>query len=183
MLAFYLSVIETPGDRSFFSEIYTAYRLPMLRYAALLLGDEGDAEDVVHDVFLAVVKTGVNRLRGIASDDERRAYLLVAVRNRCRTFLRKKPSGRLILSPEADRYAEGRQDADAQNEEATVELIADAIRSLGETYADVLFYALVQDMPARAIASLLGLTPATVRKRISRGKDLLRKKLEGETQE
>lgn len=183
MLSFYLSIIKTQEDRSFFSMIYTAYRQPLFKYAAKLLGDAMWAEDVVHDVFLSVIKSGVERLRSIQDASERMAYLCAAVRNQCKSFLLKKKDSNLIFTQEINRYLERSYVAQTEPYEEDVQVIVDAIRSLGETYSDVLYYALVYDMSAAAISELLGLSQATVRKRISRGKEMLRVKLKGEYKE
>ena len=44
-------------------------------------------------------------------------------------------------------------------------------------YADALYYALVLEMSSAEIARLLGIQPAAARKRVSRGRQLLRKRL------
>ena len=65
----------------------------------------------------------------------------------------------------------------ATEEESAYRFLVEVIRSMKPEYADALYYFLVQEMSTPEIASLLGLNPATVRKRISRGRKLLKQQL------
>ena len=95
------------------------------------------------------------------------------MRNRCNSILRKKLDTQ-IPDPEPDETESGNETTAQQAEYA---FLVQTIRALPPAYADVLYFALVQEMPAAKIAKLLGLTPAAVRKRISRGREMLQKEL------
>ena len=176
MLNFYLSLIETEEDKTLFAKIYEENRQNMVKYAVHLVKDEGNAEDIVHEVFLFVVKSGVDKIRGVEKEGNLWAYLSAAVRNQSYTFLKKQNEVEL-LEPEVNEYIGSMYACDRMSQESDYEYLVETIRGLKPTYADVLYFALVQEMPSDKIAKLLGLTPAAVRKRISRGKDLLQEKL------
>ena len=51
MLALYMSFIDDESHRRLFEKIYIEYRDPMFFMARSVLGNDSDAEDIVHDVF------------------------------------------------------------------------------------------------------------------------------------
>ena len=176
MLYFFLSLIETQEDKTLFAEIYETYRQNMFKYALSLLKDEGNAEDIVQEVFLFIIKTGIDKIRNIEQEGNLWAYLSAAVRNRSYAFLRKQ-DGIQIIDSDLSEFIGGVH-ADEENDGgAGYHYVVDTIRQLPPAYADVLYYAFVQEMPSDKIAKLLDLKPATVRKRISRGKEILKEKL------
>ena len=68
------------GNSDALCSIYEKYRDDLLRLAAALLNNTGDAEDVVHDVFINFVRTAKNfRLTGSL-----KGYLSTCVANRAR---------------------------------------------------------------------------------------------------
>jgi RNA polymerase sigma-70 factor (ECF subfamily) len=76
------------GDIGAFDALYDRYETPLFGYLRALVGDRRDAEELLHDAFLAALKTGA------ASFDEGgfRAYLYRAARNLA--FNRKRATGR-----------------------------------------------------------------------------------------
>ena len=52
----YLQMIESEEDKSKFIQIYTKYRNLMFHVARQILGNDSDAEDAVHEAFLASLK-------------------------------------------------------------------------------------------------------------------------------
>lgn len=65
MLALYMSFIDDESQRRLFEEIYLNYRKQMLLVARSVLGNDTDAEDVVHDVFLKIAKKHMSRISKI----------------------------------------------------------------------------------------------------------------------
>lgn len=175
MLSYYLSLIENPEDKRLFERIYEQYRQDMFKYALTILKDEGNAEDIVHEVFLFIVKTGVNKIRDIEADGNLWAYLSAAIRNQCYTFLKKNST--VTEDEYINEHINNLSDIEQTEHDIDYKYLVEAVRSLKEEYADILYYALVQQMSGDKIAQITGLKPATVRKRISRGKEMLRLKL------
>jgi RNA polymerase sigma factor (sigma-70 family) len=72
------------GSREALCRIYEKYRDDLLRIAVGLLNDTGGAEDVVHDVFLAFIRTASQfTLKGSL-----KGYLATCVANRARNMNR-----------------------------------------------------------------------------------------------
>lgn len=176
MLAFYLSLIETQEDKRLFEKIYMDYRQNMFNYAKKLLGDEGYAEDIVHDVFLSIIKTGVDKIQEIDNENHLWNYLSTAVRNQCISFA-KKHSVHIAQEKEYNDQLGINLNEDSPLQESSYQFLVETIRDMKPTYADVLYFSIVHEMNSVQIAKLLNLEPAAVRQRISRGKKLLREKL------
>ena len=172
MLAGFLIMIKTEEGRKHFEQIYKKYSQRMVAYAFQLLKDQGHAEDVVQDIVMAIIKNGAERVFAI---DEAHlwGYLAAAVRNRCSTFYKKHAD---VQETEFDDQRALPQEDDLHEAE-TYAHIVNTIRAMPETYADVLYYSLIDGLPAPQIALLLGLKPDAVRQRLVRGKKLLREAL------
>ena len=56
MLGFYLALLDTAEEKSRFEELYLLYRQDMYKTAYSILQDSFEAEDVVHEAFLIVIK-------------------------------------------------------------------------------------------------------------------------------
>lgn len=52
----YLQIIESPQQQSAFEEIYLAYRNLMFCVASNILNNDADAEDAVHNAFVAIAE-------------------------------------------------------------------------------------------------------------------------------
>lgn len=176
MLALYLSLLETEEDKTLFARIYEEYRQQMFKYAMQFLKNEDNAEDIVHDIFLFIATSGIEKIRFVENEGTLWAYLSAAVRNQCYLFMRRQKRTQ-ILDPEDKKFTENTRTEEIAEQQLVRQDLLDALRSLGNTYTDVLYYALIQEMKTDKIADLLGIKPAAVRKRISRGKVLLREKL------
>lgn len=182
MLLIYLSLLETAEDKRLFEQIYTEYRQQMFKYACKLLQDEGYAEDVVHNVFLAIIKNGVEKLRKIDNKERLWNYLAVSVRNQCKAFGKKYGAKMAQETPYRDELG-GNPAEDRLWSESAYNRLVETIRGMKPAYAEVLYYALVEELKAPQIARLMHLSPGAVRQRISRGKKLLQELLREEIKE
>jgi len=74
------------GDQRAFDRIYDKYLDTMLTVALSLLGDIGEAEDAVQDVFVKLIET----LDGFHLRGSLKAFLATCVANRARDQIRRK---------------------------------------------------------------------------------------------
>ena len=56
MLYFYISMVETPEEKTKVEQLYLNYRQTMYHVAYQILKDSFEAEDAVHGAFLRVIK-------------------------------------------------------------------------------------------------------------------------------
>jgi RNA polymerase sigma-70 factor, ECF subfamily len=153
------------GDGDAFAALYRRYA-PMVHAVLLASGPQGEADDLLQEVFLAAWR-GISRLR-----DETRVgpWLAAIARNGARTALGKRR--RLEALP--DTLAGGPPAAEDGAE------VLGILRTLPEAYRETLAMRLVEGMSGPEIAAASGLTHGSVRVNLHRGMKLLRARLREE---
>ncbi|MBQ2940576.1 MAG: RNA polymerase sigma factor [Clostridia bacterium] len=148
--------------------LYREHRQRMYAVAHAILHNEQEAEDAVHDAF---VRLAENRHRlHIRSEEESRALLTAIARNAAIDRLRRRDNRCEPLPAVLPDLTDHPADLAEAND-----LLA-CVRRLPPHYRDVLLLVSVQGYSRRETASLLGITETTVRKRLSRGRELLQKR-------
>ena len=155
------------GREAAFLELFDEHHSVLFRFACRMTGSVTDAEDIVQECFLAL-------LRPDCSYDSRRAplrtYLFGVVRNQCLHAWRRKTAVACELqatpSPE-------RQFLRTELEQ----VIAHAVRQLPETQREVLLLAHYEETPLVEIAQLLELEFTTVKSRLQRARAQLKETL------
>jgi RNA polymerase sigma factor (sigma-70 family) len=127
----------------------------MIRLARVLLGDDGEAEDVVQDIFLRVAGSDI-----MPKNDR---YLLTAVRNACLTKIRQmqlheKVKHLLPIEAETDLQPIDKQQGRRDDITAFVD------EQLKEPHCSIFHLRFDEDMTISEIACRLGLNPNTTYK-------------------
>lgn len=138
-----------------FATLYAAHNRELVRFAYLLTGDPGLAEDLVADVFAAVL-----RRWGSASIDDPRAYLRRAVVNRFNSKLRRRYLARSVQHT-ADGSDRGVVRVDEQLAERDAMFAALDRLPEGQRAAVVLRY--YEDLSVAEAAQVLGVSEGTVK--------------------
>lgn len=175
MLAFYLSLIDNEIEKRRFEEAYYTYRKQMFALADSILKNKYDAEDVVHDVFCSVASSHMNIITETENEKDVRNYLLKSVKNTSINLIKKR---KIRSDYEEEKISEifELSDNDFLNRicsKMECESLVKAMDLLDEKYREVLYYYFVLDLSASETAELLARDTNTVRKQISRGKELL----------
>lgn len=165
------------GDVSALGELYDAHHDAVRAFAVRFLGDASVAEDLVHDVFLALPSAAA-RYRGESS---LRTFLVAMAANLSRNHVRAAVRRRAV----AARAAAEPVDAPARPDEASerAELAARLQRALDQLSLEhrVAFVLCeVEERPGPEVAGMLGIPEATVRTRLFHAKRRLRELLGGE---
>lgn len=79
----YLQMLESEEDRTKFAQIYEKYRGLMMHVAKKFLNNHFDAEDAVHQSFLAVIEN-IHKVSDVTSPEKRFSELPPAVKISCR---------------------------------------------------------------------------------------------------
>jgi RNA polymerase sigma-70 factor (ECF subfamily) len=164
------------GDRDAFEHIYRKYQATIFRFARLMIGCSTAAEDIVQEVFLALMRDASRYsperaslstyLYGIARHQTRRRLL------RERRFVTLDGSERSHASQAAS------DDVDVElSRRGDVQRLRQAILALPSRYREVVVLCDLQDVTYVEAAATLKCPIGTVRSRLHRARQLLSKKL------
>ena len=179
MLSLYLAYLDTEEDKKQFEEIFMSYRKQMVSLAFSILENHEDAEDAIHNVFLRIAQKNWDTVRSIEDQTDLRNYLLKSTKNASLNISKIRSKNNLSLDT-IDEFDingiynlsdEGFIESVCINIEYT--RVVEAIKSLKDTYKDVMYYHFVMELPVIKIAKLLGQTVSATQKQLVRGKKLL----------
>ena len=137
----------------------------LYRYAAVVTGDRVEAEDLVHDVFEALLR----RPRALRTRDHERAYLFTMLRHRhvdAVRVRRRRPQVELERSGEEQEARAGEGPA-ARAEQRDV---LDAVARLAPHHREVLVAVDVAGLSYDEAAAFLGVPVGTVMSRLHRAR-------------
>lgn len=181
MLVLYLSMIDNDDDRNLFEKIYYSYRKQMFTVALSVLGNEDDAEDLVHDVFCNIAEKYIPTLQKIKNEQDMKNYLLKATKNSA--LNKKRDTKNSISLHESETILNAEEDLNDNkfldmvcNSLSYQEIIA-VIRSLDKKYEEVLYLHFVLEMSVPEVADYLKRNKNTVKIQLARGKMILLEKL------
>lgn len=160
-------------------QLYAAHWRRLVRLAVLLLRDQGAAEEVVQDAFVAMH----GRWRSLRDPDKALAYLRQAVVNRSRSALRHRGVVERYVArqdPAAALAAPADHGVLADDRRAAV---LDALRALPTRQREVLALRHYLELSEAEIADTLGISRGSVKAHASRGSATLRELLAGPRQE
>jgi RNA polymerase sigma-70 factor (sigma-E family) len=151
--------------------IHAEHYRPLVRLAALMVGDVGAAEEVVQDAFVNVFRS-FDRVR---AGDKLVSYLRSAVLNGARNRLARRPvverlrRERVVDAPAAD--------IDVLGGDRRAAMLR-AVRSLPARQCDCLLLRFYLDLSESEIAAALGISNGSVKTHTSRGLRALASQLE-----
>ncbi len=172
---FWFAAIESPEDSMRFEAIYKNYRDLMYYTARKILGDDKDAEDVVHDAFVAVIDC-LDRLPTQVGP-KTRAFVVAVTESKAIDLYRRRKKLTFVEYDDAlaipdfscpiEQLAEGNA-------------VSRAIAALPAEYRDILLLRFDMGLSVRRLAGLLGKKEDTVYKLIDRARTRLARELEKE---
>lgn len=171
-----LVTLAAAGDREAFAAIYHRYHRSVYRFARMMTGSAGVAEDVTQEVFMAL-------MRDLARYEPLRArlstYLYGVARNVTRSRLRRERRfvgfdvvGSLVAEPSTKPDVLGEM-ADAQN----LDRLRQVIRALPSRYREVVFLCELHGLSYADTAAAIGSPVGTVRSRLHRARRLIADRL------
>lgn len=175
------------GSEDAFAYLLAVYRTPIYNMVYHITGDEADAGDVLQNVFVKIVR-GIKQFHGSSSLKTWIYRIAVHEALNCRRgwFRRRR---REVFSLDDDLHgqqeAERRAPAESetpyewleQNERR--EAVTRALGSLCEPYRTVVILREMENFSYEEITEVLGVAEGTVKSRLKRGRELLRRKLAG----
>lgn len=164
------------GDRDALAALVDRHKDALVSYLARMTGCRDRAEDLAQEAFVRLVE----RSRGYQEQGRLKGYLYRIAINLLRSSERRERRWRLLepFFVHQTRSSEGpRQDLRLLRGELAGQLL-DALAAVPLHYRVPLVLRDVEDWPYHEIAGLLGCAEGTVKSRIHRGRELLRRLLE-----
>jgi len=158
------------GRGAAFLQLFEEHHLPLYRFAYRLTGSASDAEDVVQECFMELLRPACSY------DPDRsslRTYLFGVVRNQ--SLKRRRRS-----VPFPGEGAEPRVEGSPESQVLHTELegvVARAVMQLPETQREVLILAHYEQMPLAEIARVMALDLGAVKSRMQRARAALKETL------
>ncbi|MBD0383904.1 RNA polymerase sigma factor SigW [Paenibacillus sedimenti] len=180
-----LAKLARNGDRNAFAELVELYKDKIFHLAYRMLNNKQEAEDAVQETFLRVY-TNLHRY------DENQKFSTWIFRigtNLCIDKLRRRKNTYSLDAemPDGegnDYYAMLPSHEDTPEKQVIVsetqEQIREAIETLPEKYKSVVVLRYLHDMSLQEIGDVLQMPVTTVKTRVHRGREYLRKRLEQE---
>lgn len=153
---------NTPAEAQRF---VTDYADPILRLCMTYSLTREDAQDICQEIFLKLLE----QEKEFTDREHEKAYIIKMAINACKNLLKSAGRRRVVPMDQAERVP-------APEGECS-ELIQ-LIRTLPEHYGAVVYLFYYEGYSLDEIAKLCSCTPAAARKRLSRSRKLLAKKLE-----
>lgn len=170
MIALYLSLIDSDESKDKFEEMYLKYRKQMKRIAFKILGDDGLAEDAVHNAFLKVI-SNFDKFNEI--DCQETKNLIVIIIRSVSIDMYRKRNREFEKTDILDKEISTETDFSA----VQVETVLKAIEALPEIYSDILLLKIEYGYRDKVIAEILGTNVNTVSKRLQRARKQLEQQL------
>ncbi len=155
---------------------YQKYSDMVFRIAVLYMKNEQDAYDIIQEVFLKLLK----RNRQFESEEHEKAWILRVAANCCKDQLKshwKKnrvswneyETGSIVTA--GNFYPPGNGSSEIKDE------ILSAVLNLPNLYKDVVFLYYYEEYSAEEIAKMLHKNASTIRSRLQKARELLKKSL------
>ena len=152
------------GNAELFHQVYAQYGPALYRFCLLQLKNAADAEDALQEVFLK----RLYRAPDFDSPEHEKRWLYRVALNQCRDELRRKrrtevplEAAALLAMPEVDR-----------------ELVRQ-VSALPEKLRTVIHLHYYEGYTVEELAALLGVSAGAVKMRLLRGREALRREMEG----
>lgn len=169
------------GDERAFEALVQMYEKTVYAYAYRMLSSREDAEEVTQDVFLKVWRT----LSGFRWESSLSTWILRITRNAATDAIRRRnPTSESLYTADAEgeEYAIPVADATpesnpelAYEQKERRELVQRAIATLDTDFREILILREIEGLSYAEIASILEIEEGTVKSRISRARQNLKK--------
>lgn len=175
------------GSEDAFAYLIAIYRNPIYNMVYRITGDEADAGDVLQNVFVKIIR-GIKQFHGSSSLKTWIYRIAVHEALNCRRgwFRRRR---REVVSLDDNLHNQREAGARAAIESETPyewleqnerrQAVDRALGSLSEPYRTVVILREIENFSYEEITEVLGIAEGTVKSRLKRGRELLRRKLAG----
>lgn len=176
------------GDEDAFETLAERYTGEIYRLVLRLTDDPAEAEDLTQEVFVKAVRS----IAGFRGEADLRTWLyriaLNAARSRLRWWNRRGKDKTISIEAKVGQsettfaetiIATGENPEESLLRKEREAMLHKALGEIGSVYREAVILCDLQGLKYEEIAQLLGTNVGTVKSRIARGRDELRKKLRG----
>lgn len=158
------------------AELMRTYGNDVLRTAYSYVRDRDSAEDLFQEVFIKAYYN-MDKFRG---DSSIKTWLIRITINVCKDYLKSAYQQKVVPMMEFEEDAIVSEDdyEEVENADRNAQIRA-AVETLPEGYREVVMSVYFNEMSVAQTATALGIAEGTVKSRLSRARDVLKKKLEG----
>ena len=168
-----LMAIESAEDRELFTRLYTEYVGLMTSCAKRILNDWTEAEDAVQDVFVKLMESP-EQIRRIP-EENRKAFLVICVRNRAFNILKKKKP---VLELETAEAMEAAGYVESEESDLLI-CLREEMEKLTDEQQEILGLHYFLGLKFEDVGRLMNKKTATVQKMSKRLTKILRDRMEG----
>jgi len=146
-----------------FEQLFRKFRPGLVGFATSIIGRSNDAEELVHDVFIAIW----NRESDDLDPNGIKSYLFTAVKNRCLNFIKKSKLDVTEINDQApvfDANVNAHTHMVAKESEKRIHFLID---QLPKKCKQVFLMSRMYELSYKEIAEILEITPKTVENQIS----------------
>ena len=169
------------GDREAFNALVLKYEKQVFNIAYGMLSDYEDASDAAQDVFIKVYRS-IASFRGQSSFS---TWLYRICSNVCNDMLRKRQRRGISISLDNDEEdnpashlpSEEPTPAERLEESERSRAVREAINGLRKEYREIIVFSDMEQLSYEEIAKILRCPVGTVKSRLNRARNALRKKL------
>ena len=152
----------------FFNEIYNLYKTDVYRLAYSFTQNKADAEDITQKVFIKFYKN----IKKINDKSKIKSWLLTVTSNECKNLVCNFWKKNIIITEEENLDITG----DSKNYDNTL-MLAHALKKLPKKYRICLHLFYYYGYSIKEISNIMKLNSETVKTRLSRGRNILRKEM------
>ena len=160
------------GKETAYKEVIDLYGDQLFRTCYLILKDKGDAEDVVQESLVRVFKN----IKNFKGNSKLYTWIYQIALNLSRDILRKKVD---FLSLEDEWIGEDDPNLEIEKQ-IDKEVLKKELKALNPIYNEVLVLFYLRGFSIKEIAQSLETTEGTIKSRLSRGRKILKMRLEKE---
>ncbi|MHB1152841.1 MAG: RNA polymerase sigma factor [Eubacteriales bacterium] len=149
--------------------VVDTYGNTLFKICFVILCNKYDAEDAVQDTIIKYM----NKAPSFNDSEHEKAWLITVATNRCKNIRRFSFMHNHINIDDLQEFC--------KDDEKTA--LLDLLLQLPDKHKTVLYLHYIEEYKVNSIADMLGITPSAVKKRLQKGRSLLKEKYRKENQD
>lgn len=157
------------------AQLYDTYGDMLFRLAYSIMLNQADAEDAVQDIFIKII----GKIPEFANSSQEKAWITKVLANHCKDMLRKRKLRLYTPLEEVLEQSGHGLSVPGPEDNGGTELLQ-MVLSLGEKYREPLILHYFEGFSIEEVSEILSIGQSAVKMRLSRGREMIRKKMEEE---